>query len=83
MFVVPAAAGPVATGPVDQAVQHYSKARLIAAVPAKLGARAASLVSCASATVVALSAEHRPSAVCLAFAAVAAELSSEIAPAEA
>ena len=82
-FVVLATAAPMAAEPVGQAVQHHLRDWLIAAVQAKLGAQGASPVSCASSTVVARPHDHRPSVVLLALAAVVAELSSEIAPAEA
>ena len=83
MSVVLAAAAPVAAEPVEQAVQHYSRTRLIPAVPAEVAARAALLVSSASATLVARSARHRLSALLLVFAAVAAKAASECAAAEA
>ena len=83
MSVVFAAAAPMAAEPVEQAVQHYSRMRLIPAVPAEVAARAALLVSSASATLVARSARHRLSALLLVFAAVAAEAASECAAAEA
>ena len=73
----------MAAVPVEQAVQHYSRTRLIPAVPAEVAARAALLVSSASATLVARSARHRLSALLLVFAAVAAEAASECAAAEA
>ena len=83
MSVVLAAAAPMAAEPGEQAVQHYSRTRLIPAVPAELAARAALPVSSASATLVARSARHRLSALLLVFAAVAAEAASECAAAEA
>ena len=83
MSVVLAAAAPMAAEPVEQAVQHYSRMRLIPAVPAEVAARAALLVSSASATLVARSARHRVSALLLVFAAVAAEAASECAAAAA
>ena len=83
MSRVLAAAVSVAAEPLEQAVQHYSRMRLTPAVPAELAARAALLVSSASATLVARSARHRLSALLLVFAAVAAEAASECAAAEA
>ena len=83
MSRVLAAAVSVAAEPVEQAVQHYPRTWLIAAVPAKVAARAALLVSWASSTFVARSARHRLSALLLVFAAVAAEAASECAAAEA
>ena len=83
MSVVLAAAAPVAAELVEQALQHYRRTWLIAAVPAKVAARAALLVSWASSTFVAQSARHRLTALLLVFAAVAAEAASECAAAEA
>ena len=83
MSVVLAAAAPVAAELVEQALQHYRRTWLIAAVPAKVAARAALLVSWASSTFVARSARHRLTALLLVFAAVAAEAASECAAAEA
>ena len=72
----------MAAVPVEQAVQHYSRTRLIPAVPAEVAARAALPMSSASATLVARSARHRLSVLLLVFAAVAAEAGSECAAAE-
>ena len=83
MSRVLAAAVSVAAEPVEQAVQHYPRMWLIAAVLAKVAARAALLVSWASSTFVARSARHRLTALLLVFAAVAAEAASECAAAEA
>ena len=45
MSVVLAAAAPVAAEPVEQAVQHYSRTRLIPAVPAEVAARASAALA--------------------------------------
>ena len=68
-YGVLAAAAPVAAEPVEQAVQHYPRTWLIAAVPANVAARAALLLSWASATLVARSARHRLSALLQVLAA--------------
>ena len=83
MSRVLAAAVSVAAELVEQAVQHYPRMWLIAAVPANVAARAAMLVSLASSAFVARSTRHRLSALLLVFAAVAAEAASECAAAEA
>ena len=69
MSRVLAAAVSVAAEPVEQALQHYPRTWLIAAVAAKVPARAALLVSWASATLVARSARHRLSALLQVLAA--------------
>ena len=83
MFVVFAAAAPVAAESVGQAVQHHPRAWLVAAVPAKVAALAALPASWASPTFVARSAGHRLSALLPGFAAVVAEAATECSAAEA